>query len=419
MHDNEDLVRKNVPTGASPDIYTVREFDKYAPRIVNIIEKTKQYKIVTDSQFFISKARNSTAWISLFILVIIPTLITLLYSSVWASYRYTSEFRVSVQSAEVQHGVDFTSLLGISGGSRIQSNSYAVVQYIDSPQMLKDLDPRINWREIYSNSVIDYFSRLSHDATREAELRYWERMTHAYYDSGTGIITVQISAFSPEDALNIARNVLALSERLINEMSARSRSDTLAFAQKEVDLAKANFDAISSRLQALRDSEQLLDPRQQAQSTTVLADALRGRLSAERESLAVQQRYMDGTAPSVVTSKMKIEALQHELERLNSEIVQSAGSNDKPLSSIIGKFDEANSDRAFAEKAYQSALSSLETARMEAARQQVYLTEIVKPNLPDEAAYPRPARNSLTVLALSLIAWVLFNLGAAAVREHR
>ena len=52
-----------------------------------------------------------------------------------------------------------------------------------------------------------------------------------------------------------------------------------------------------------------------------------------------------------------------------------------------------------------SALASLETARSEAQRKQLYLERLVQPNLPDMAVEPRRIRSTFTVLALGLVLW--------------
>ena len=66
-----------------------------------------------------------------------------------------------------------------------------------------------------------------------------------------------------------------------------------------------------------------------------------------------------------------------------------------------------------------SALASLESARNEAQRQQVYLERIAQPSLPDVAQEPRRLRSIAATFILGLVAWGILSMLVAGVREHQ
>ena len=88
------------------------------------------------------------------------------------------------------------------------------------------------------------------------------------------------------------------------------------------------------------------------------------------------------------------------------------------LTSKSAAFERFSLDRTFAEKQLATAMTSLETARSEAQRKQLYLERLVQPNLPDKAIEPRRVRSILMVLALGLILWGVVSLLVASIREH-
>jgi capsular polysaccharide transport system permease protein len=88
------------------------------------------------------------------------------------------------------------------------------------------------------------------------------------------------------------------------------------------------------------------------------------------------------------------------------------------LNSVLGSFQQLADDKTFAEKAYLGALSALETAKMDAARQQIYLSTIVPPDLPEEPSFPRPFRQILVVFGVTTALWLIGWLGVHTVREH-
>src|SRR5262249_30005605 len=91
---------------------------------------------------------------------------------------------------------------------------------------------------------------------------------------------------------------------------------------------------------------------------------------------------------------------------------------DKSLAPKLAEYEKLTLERELATRSFVSALLSLEGARQESHRKQLYLERIVKPNLPDKAAYPKPLRSILFVLIVCFaLYWILFAL-ADVIRDH-
>jgi capsular polysaccharide transport system permease protein len=88
------------------------------------------------------------------------------------------------------------------------------------------------------------------------------------------------------------------------------------------------------------------------------------------------------------------------------------------LSAKSASYDRFLLEKGFADRQLATALVSLESAKSEAVRKQLYLERLVQPNLPDKAMEPRRLRSVLTVLLLGLIAWGVISLLVASVKEH-
>jgi capsular polysaccharide transport system permease protein len=63
-------------------------------------------------------------------------------------------------------------------------------------------------------------------------------------------------------------------------------------------------------------------------------------------------------------------------------------------------------------------MASLDSARNDAVRQQLYLERLVQPNMPDSAIEPRRIRSIFTTFVLGLVAWGIGSLVLASIREH-
>jgi len=90
-----------------------------------------------------------------------------------------------------------------------------------------------------------------------------------------------------------------------------------------------------------------------------------------------------------------------------------------PLSVKDAQYQQLVLDREFAKEQLASAMSSLQAARNQAIRQDLYLEVVSKPNLPDVAMEPRRIYDILSVLALSLLIWGIWSLFIAGVKEHQ
>jgi capsular polysaccharide transport system permease protein len=102
---------------------------------------------------------------------------------------------------------------------------------------------------------------------------------------------------------------------------------------------------------------------------------------------------------------------------IDTEMRKVAGAGTS-FTSQATEYERLVLDRTFAEKQLASALASLELARTEAQKKQLYVERIVQPNLPDHPGQPHRLRGIIVVLALGLVAWGILGLLIASVREH-
>jgi capsular polysaccharide transport system permease protein len=90
-----------------------------------------------------------------------------------------------------------------------------------------------------------------------------------------------------------------------------------------------------------------------------------------------------------------------------------------PLAVKDAQYQQLVLDREFAKEQLASAMSSLQAARNQATRQDLYLDVVSKPNLPDVAMEPKRLHDILSVLAVTLLLWGGWTLFIAGVKEHQ
>jgi capsular polysaccharide transport system permease protein len=367
------------------------------------------------------KRRPISGFLASFIVVVLlPALVAGIYLGFFCTPRYTTEFRVAIRSVQPMNSGGLSVLLGMSGMSQTSNDSFAIVQYLQSRAGVDDLQQYLPLRSLYDQPSIDWFSRLGSNESDEAVVRYWNRMLNAYYETSTGTIVVAISAFKPDDALALAQRALEQSEQFVNRMSTRIRNDTVAVAENEVAESEQRLKLATDKLEALQNQSRIMDPRKAVESTQLLVATLRDEIVKLNAQLTVELSYLQPDSPSVRFTKENIKSLEDEVRQLDDQVTppSDAKAGEEALSGVLKSFSQLESDRVFAEKAYQSSLASLETARVDAARQQAYLETIVKPKLPEEQSFPRLISNVSEVFGVAFLLWLIGVFAVHGIREH-
>ena len=366
------------------------------------------------------RRRRYLQWSAL-VCVGLPTLLAGLYYALIAADQYAVEVRFAVRSnsSSASSGDVFGAFSGFSAPGSTMADSYIVIDYMKSRELVDKLDKKIALKKIYSTDRADWFARFNPSLSVEELLEYWRHMIKASFDNMTQIVAIEVRAFTAEDAKTVATAVLEQSEQLINDLSTRARDDAVKSAQGDVkrmeELLKKNRGALS----IFRDTKEEFDPVKQVEARYSILSKLEEQLSASKTKMASLKAFMGDEAPSVTVLKSEIKAIERQVEEERSKLgSKKTEAGQQSLGGLIANYEELLVDREFSEKAYTSALSSLERARADADRQQRYLAAFVRPTLPEEAIYPQRILGTLTVLALASLLWALGVLVSYAIRDH-
>jgi capsular polysaccharide transport system permease protein len=123
-------------------------------------------------------------------------------------------------------------------------------------------------------------------------------------------------------------------------------------------------------------------------------------------------------APSVKMLEARIQSLEAQRRSVESEVTNTEKTRSEALSRMMGSYEELETERTFAENAYQHALQALDRSRINADRQQVYLASFVPPTLPEKALYPRRFVSLTVVFVIASVAWGIGGCLSRSVRDH-
>ncbi len=345
----------------------------------------------------------------------LPTLLSVVYFAFIASDVYESTSVFMVQSSENRHMVGLESILGGVTGSGTSQDSLAIKEFILSRDMLTLLDNEQDFIKHYQQKQADWWSRLNSDSSFEETFEYYLERVEIEYDTISGVLSMTVKSYSPEKTKGIAQAILTRSEEKVNTLSARARQDQIDFARKEVQTAEKRFADAQTRILKLQNEQSDLHPGRSASSLLAVRTQMEGELAAARTELAQARAVMRNDAPKVISLKQKVNAISRQISLETKRLV---GTESTGLNTSIIQFESAMMEKTFAEKGYQSAMASLEIAKMEASRQSRYLAVIASPISPDEATYPKRILGVVTIFFLSLALFGIGSLLIAAVREH-
>lgn len=349
--------------------------------------------------------------------VVAPTLVAAIYFGFIASDIYISESRFMVRSPQrpAQVGA-LGSLLQGTSLSRSLDDQHSVQDFILSRDALKELNDELKLDQKFSDPAIDFvdrFAALDWDRSFEGLLKYYRRRVSVDLDSGSSISALRVSAFTAQDAHDINERLLAMGERLVNQMSERSRRDIVQFAAGEVEVAERRAKAAALAVADFRSDKAVVDPEKQSAFQLQQLGKLQEELIATKTQV-IQLRSVSPQNPQVPVLVTRQAALQREVDAELGRIAGRGGS----LTSKAAGYMQVAVEREFAEKQLGAAMALLESARNEAQRQQLYLDRIVQPNTPDYPLEPRRIRSVIVVLVAGLVAWGVLSLLIASVREH-
>lgn len=360
---------------------------------------------------------------SFFLLVVAPTIVYLLYASLWQSDRYVAETRLTVREAQKKEQPkvgDAASMIsrmtGGSSGSKDSQNSFMVLNYIKSRAILVDLGGRAYLERKFAPPEADFFSRLSKGADLEDLWKYWLEHLSASVDTISGILVFRVDAFQPQDALDIANDIVRLSEELVNKITLRNRSDALGRADNEVSLARQKLADAREKLLQFRNQNFIIDPGSRAGSLSEMI----AKLTLERieivNMLSTFSTSLSSDAPSQRLQRTRLAAIDQQIADLKKKLTDNQA--DDVVSAQIASYEKLKLEEQFAERLYGIAQSAYESARQDLQRQQLYLVTVVAPILPESATYPRVFGNTLLIFCTLLVIWAVGALITASIQDQ-
>ncbi|MBB1490522.1 capsule biosynthesis protein [Paracoccus sp. MC1854] len=365
------------------------------------------------------KRRHWVLLFSLFLLVILPTALWGAYLWTRATDQFSSTVGFSVRREEGTPSIDMFG--GIFGGSSsgTASDTDILYEFIRSPDLVQRTDETLDIRAMFSrNWPQDFVFAFNPEGTIEDLTNYWRRQVSIYYDDSSGIITVKVSAFTPEDAKAIADTVFAESERVVNSLSEHARRDATTQAEAELEKSRAVLTEARQAMTAFRVRTRIVDPTIDLGAQMTVMTTLQGQLAEAQVALDQLRQNARAGDQRIVQAELRVASLENQIEQERDKFGGDTPDGEN-YAEMMADYERLKVDLEFAEGMHQSSRIAYESALAAAQRQTRYLAAHITPTLAQRSL--EPARPWLLALGagMAFLLWSIMILVYYSVRDRR
>ncbi|AGI71057.1 putative polysaccharide export protein [Octadecabacter arcticus 238] len=346
--------------------------------------------------------------------VFLPTLAAGYYFYVMATPMYGTHSQMVIKQAASTGGGGLGSLFQ-GTGLATQTDSTTVQSYMTSLESFIRLDADHGFTEHFSDPNIDSIQRLASDATRDDAYDVFLNHVQIGYDPTEGFLKMEVIAANPAKSQEFSEALISYAEEQINQQTLRVREDQMSGAQETYAAAKSRRVEALAELVSIQEEVQQSDPLAQSAALQQRITTLEIRLDDERLNLASLLENSRPNAASLSATESEIGLLEDQIALLRGEL---SGGNGGSLVSNNARLRQAEENYVFQVTNVQATLMQMDTARIEATRQSLYLTISVPPIAPDSPTYPKAFENMLLAFLIFSGIYLMISLTVSILREQ-
>ena len=353
-------------------------------------------------------------------LLLIPVALSGIYFYTIARDRFVTRSDFVIRKAEESDnnmaGSGLASLLG-RGNQLSLEDARFLKTYLQSPQVLADLQRTYDLDQAYAQKGLDRFAGMKPGLSKEKRLIFFKKQVAVSLDEISGAIVLRTIGLDPKASLNLNRFMLAKSEQFVNRLNQDISQKQLGFAESELSRARGNLNQAKNRLLAYQDSNTVIDPKGEAELASQTISKLQEKLVELRVELATLKRqFKDPAEPEVAVVADQVRELEQQIQKERRSLVSRKGRNLNRKAADVLKLE---SDVSFASDSYKLALTSVEKARIESKRQQKFMALLSAPQLPEDPENNWRSKGFFTVLAICAVGFSLTKFIFGMQASHR
>ena len=351
--------------------------------------------------------------------VLLPTLLVAYYYYLVATPMFATNTEFVIQKAESSAGAGGGGLGGLLGGSSFATvqESITVQAFLESREAMLRLDDEQSFRAHFASDMIDPLTRIAPDATVEDVYATYRRHLQIGYDPTEGLIRMEVVAADPAVSQAFSEALIRYAEDRVDRMSQRLREDQMSGADDSFRDAEIRVTEAQQRVLALQEQRGVLST--EAEVSTVF-----GQIAAFEMQLQEERLRLDELNSVERPNETRVEVAERNIARLDALIndlrggLTEANAGGVSLARIQSELVIAQAELETRQLMLSQALQAMESARIEANRQSLYLSMGVSPVAPDAPAYPRAFENTLLAFLIFSGIYLLVSMTVSILREQ-
>lgn len=367
------------------------------------------------------ETRHKLVLLSFLVVVVLPTLVSAWYLWTRAEDQYVSTVAFSVRKEEASPSIDFLGGITQLAGGSTASDTDILYDFLRSEDIVAKIDKSIDLRSRFSRAwPEDPVFSLDPTQSIEKLAEYWRRQVQVLYDTSTRLITLEVAAFTREDAYDIAKAAFDESSRTINRLSDIAREDATRFARNELLRAQERLTETRQALTAFRMRTQIVDPVADLAGQMGVLNSLQAQLA---EALIALDTLRENAQPGdqrIIQGEKRIDAIRYRIAEERSKVgAEGEGPGGESYAQLLADYEKLSADMEFAEASFRSAQASFDAATAEAQRQSRYLAAHIEPKLAEESIAPDRPWILGGVFSSTLLIWGIGLLIYYSIRDRR
>ncbi len=349
------------------------------------------------------------------LLYFIGLVASICYLWLFTQDRFESDasFRISRQDGTgAQAGLVQLALPGLSDSGA--SDSQIALGYIDSADLLLELEKEFDLVKHYTSPSRDFVFRMEADANLEERLKYYRNRITAHFDSQSGLTMVSVDTFTPELSRKMAAAVLKKAESYVNVINQDIAGQQLGFIRSEVERTAKQVEEVNKEMIAMQNAHNFINPEEAITSSLKVVQELRmDNLKSEAELSSILRDSPN--SPRIDSIRSRIRSVN---ELIDVESTKLTGPEKDRLNQTLMEFKQLEIRLDFAIRLRTGAEAMLEKNRSEAASRSRFFTVIQNPYLPEDVATPRRAYATTSILCLGIMLFLILRALTKSVFER-
>jgi len=365
------------------------------------------------------RVRHGLVLLSFVVFVLLPSLGAGVYLWAVSVDQYASKvgFSVSREDTDSALGV-LSGLTSLSGSS--SSDTDILYEFIQSQKLVDDIDKSIDLQNIWSAPANDRVFALKKNASIEELVKYWNRMVRISYGAGSGLIEVEVLAFSAQEATLITETLLEKSSEMINDLSDIARQDSVRYAEEELHDALERLKEARTTVTRFRNENQIVDPEIDIQTQAGLIGNLQNQQAAALIEIDLLEGTVSETDPRMAQAMRRLGVIENRINEERKKLgVRGAGDAGNAFADLLGAYESLVVDREFAEASYVSALATYDAALAESRRKTRYLAAYMEPTKAETPEYPKRGTIFLLISMFLFLIWAVLVLVGYSIKDRR